>query len=190
MSVVQQVMQKSTDILRRIIAPVEWRGGVTLSYVCHHYHGYPLEDCIWWVSMEHGDSSNKGEKSVAGGARHANGQYNWKDPNEILVTQDSADPREARESWAHAPPLGPCENLMFGFELLANLQKGGSSPADSIFEGSHVQNVLKITNELRRVIEVDNHEAPKIGDLEKNAEAIKVVRPKINHDIFPHAAVR
>ena len=37
-SIVQQVMQKSTDFLRRIIVPVEEQGGVTLSYACPHCH--------------------------------------------------------------------------------------------------------------------------------------------------------
>ena len=32
-SIVQQVLQRSTDFLRRIIAPVEGQGGVALSYV-------------------------------------------------------------------------------------------------------------------------------------------------------------
>ena len=35
-------------------------------------------------------------------------------------------------------------------------------------------------NGLRRFIEVDNHEAVKIGDLEKNLVAIKVVGPGFN----------
>ena len=33
-SVVKQIVQKSTDFLRRIIVPVEEQGGVTLSYAC------------------------------------------------------------------------------------------------------------------------------------------------------------
>ena len=50
----------------------------------------------------------------------------------------------------------------------------------TIFDGLQEQSRLKISNELWRFIEVDNHEAVKIGDLEKNSEAIKVVKPKIN----------
>ena len=41
---------------------------------------------------------------------------------------------------------------------------------DTLFEG-----LQEIMDELRRFIEVDNHEAVKIGDLVKNSEAIKVV---------------
>ena len=40
-------------------------------------------------------------------------------------------------------------------------------------------------NEVRRFIEVDNHEAVKIGELQKNVEAIKVVRPMFNRMISP-----
>ena len=48
-SIVQQTMQKTTDIPRRIV-PVEGRCGVALSYACPHCHRYMCEDCIWWVS--------------------------------------------------------------------------------------------------------------------------------------------
>ena len=47
-----------------------------------------------------------------------------------------------------------------------------------------------MTNEPRSVIEVDNHEAVKIGELEKNTEVIKVVRPKFNNAIFAKATIR
>ena len=46
-----------------------------------------------------------------------------------------------------------------------------------------------MTNEPRSVIEVDNHEAVKIGELEKNTEVIKVVRPKFEA-IFAKATIR
>ena len=49
-SIAHVILQKSTDLLKRIIVPVEGQGGVTTSYVCPHCHRYPLEDHIWWVS--------------------------------------------------------------------------------------------------------------------------------------------
>ena len=49
---------------------------------------------------------------------------------------------------------------------------------------------MKITNALKSFIEADTHEAVKIGDLEKNPEAIKVVKPKFNQEIFPNAIIR
>ena len=57
-SIVQQIMQKSTE-MRRIIVPNEGQGGVTLSRVSPQCHRYPLVDYIWWVSMGHGDVSER-----------------------------------------------------------------------------------------------------------------------------------
>ena len=45
-TIVQQILQKSTELLRWIIVPVEGQGGVTLWSVCPHGHRYPLEDNI------------------------------------------------------------------------------------------------------------------------------------------------
>ena len=48
-----------------------------------------------------------------------------------------------------------------------------------------------ILQEQRRLnIEVDNHEAVKIGDVEENSEAIKVVKPQFNKEIYLRPAVR
>ena len=69
---------------------------------------------------------------------------------------------------AHAPPLGPCENLLCALRLLANQQTGGDSLAHTIPECLQEQSRLKFANELWRFIEVDTNEAVKIGDLEKN----------------------
>ena len=49
-SVVQELLFKSTDYLRRIIAPVGGQGGVTMSYLCPNCTGFPLEDYVCWVS--------------------------------------------------------------------------------------------------------------------------------------------
>ena len=54
---------------------------------------------------------------------------------------------------------------------------------DTIFQGLQESSRF-ITNELKRFIEVDNHEAVEIGDLEKNS-AIKVARTMFNKAIFP-----
>ena len=48
-SVVQEIMFKSTDYLRRIIALVGRQGGVTMSYLCPSCNSFPLEDHVWWV---------------------------------------------------------------------------------------------------------------------------------------------
>ena len=91
---------------------------------------------------------------------------------------------------AHAPLQGPCENLRCALKLLAKLQADGDNLVVTIFEGSQEHRRLKITNELRKLTEVDNHEAVKIGDLQKHSEAIKVIKHKFNKEIYQNAAVR
>ena len=44
MSIVQEIMLRSTDCLRRIIAPVGGQEGVTRSYLCPNCNSFPLED--------------------------------------------------------------------------------------------------------------------------------------------------
>ena len=53
-STVQEIMTRSTDHLRRIIAPAGGQGGVTMSYLCPHCNTCPMED--WWFS---GGKKNK-----------------------------------------------------------------------------------------------------------------------------------
>ena len=50
LSTVQKIMIRSTDYLRRIIAPAERQGGVTMSYLCPHCNSFPIEDYVWRVS--------------------------------------------------------------------------------------------------------------------------------------------
>ena len=61
---------------------------------------------------------------------------------------------------------------------------------DTLFAGLQEQGRLEITNELRRFIEVNNHEAVKVGDLEKNSEAIKAVGADLHRERFSDGAVR
>ena len=98
------------------------------------------------------------------------GQHHWSDPNTVLVAQDGADPSEAKVFRAHVPPQGACGNHMSAVKVLANLQASGDNLVDTIFT---------------RFIEVD--ETAKVGELEKNMEAIKVVSPALIKAIFPNA---
>ena len=52
MSIVQEIMLRSTDYLRRVVAPVGGQGGVTMSYLCPNCNSFPLEDYDWWVCMD------------------------------------------------------------------------------------------------------------------------------------------
>ena len=46
LSIAQEIPRKSTEFLRRIIAPMLGMGGVSLSYVCPHGSCFPLDDYI------------------------------------------------------------------------------------------------------------------------------------------------
>ena len=57
---------------------------------------------------------------------------------------------------AHAPPQGACQNLVCA--LLTVRETGcADNLVDTIFDISQEQSRLKITNVLRRFVEVDNH---------------------------------
>ena len=62
LSIAEDILRKSMDFLRRIIAPVDGMGGVTLSCVCPHCNSFSLDDYIWWVSTGHGDGNNREKK--------------------------------------------------------------------------------------------------------------------------------
>ena len=74
---------------------------------------------------------------------------------------------------------------MCALELLAKLLAGGDNLVDALFEGLQVRSRLKITSEPRKFIEVDNHEPVKIGELEKNMEAINGGQAAVQLDDFP-----
>ena len=50
----------------------------------------------------------------------------WRGPNGVLALQDSLGPSDAKVCWAHAPPQGACENLVFALKFMANQQTGRS----------------------------------------------------------------
>ena len=77
-SIVEEIMLRSTDCLWRIIAPVGAQGGVTMSYLCPHCNSFPLEEYVSWVS---GGKSTKWWFAICGE------KYDWKQPNRLLVAQ-------------------------------------------------------------------------------------------------------
>ena len=92
------------DFLRRIIAPVDGMGGVTLSYVCTHCKSFPLEDYIWWVSTGHGDGNNRRKNHSSWWCAVCGGKYEWRPPNRMLVVQLGTNTNEAKVFKPHAAP--------------------------------------------------------------------------------------
>ena len=126
------MMQKSTDVLRRIIAPCGGQGGVTLSNMSPHCHRFPIEDYISWVSKGTGKKCNWWCTAIGG-------QYNWRDPNRVLVMRYSADSGEAKVFGALVPQQSACEHLLYAVKLPANQQTRGDSPVQVLVEGLQEQ---------------------------------------------------
>ena len=119
LSIAQDILRKSTDFLRRVIAPVDEMEGVTLSFVCPHCHCFP-EMCNWWCAA-------------------CGGQCDWKAPNRVLVIQDGMNRRNAKAFRAHAAPQGICDNLINVLKLLANQQKDGDNLVRIVLENSRLR---------------------------------------------------
>ena len=98
--------------------------------------------------------------------------------NRVLVLQSSPDPSEAK--WFGLTTTGSMRESRVCTQSVGQLA--------SWIGGHDLQGLeqvrLKVTNESKKFIAVDNHEAVKIGDFDKNSEASKVVRPMSNRD-FP-----
>ena len=79
---------------------------------------------------------------------------------------------------AHGAPLGLCDNLINALKLLANQQKDGDSPIQSIVTGLHEESRRGIMDGLRSFIKEDNHSAVDVGDLRQGTISLKVRKPK------------
>ena len=113
--IVQESVIRSVDYLRRIVASVGGRGGVTMSYLCPNCNSFPLEDYIWWVSGREG--SNKWWCAICGE------RYDWKQPHRLLVVQTGESIDQIKVFKAHAVPQGSCANFINALKLLANQQR-------------------------------------------------------------------
>ena len=100
-----------------------------------------------------------------------------------LLKQDNTNLRDAKKICASVAPQEVCDNLVNALQLLANQQTGGDSTVDVPVEGFQERSRLKMMEELRRLITVDN-QAVKIGDMEKYS-GIALGGEAHNHRRFP-----
>ena len=75
------------------------------------------------------------------------------------MVQLGTNASEAKLFKAHAAPQGPCDNLVNALKLLANQQKEGDSPIQTIVTGLHERSRKGIMEGLRSFITEDNHSA-------------------------------
>ena len=190
-SIAKEVMLRSMDFLRRIIALVRGQGGVTLSYVCFHCHRFPLAHYIWRVSLTPGTASKIRKKQCNWGSLRRSVQLEG--PEQILFYTGRCGPSDAKGFLAHVFPLPlPLSHRMCVCArtscLLLNYwsicKRAGTIWWTRPVRVCWSKGKLTITDDSRRFIEVDNEEAVKQRELEKNSEVLQVVRSMFNKDIF------
>ena len=151
MSVVQEIMLKSTCYLRGIIAPVGGPGEVTMSFLSPHCNSFPLEDYVWWVSA--------GKKRTSWWCAICGEEHDWKQPNRLLVVQTGESFEQAKVFKAHAVPQGQCANLINALKLLANQEEDGDGLLQNIVTRFGTGSRRGLTEGLRDFIRVDNDRA-------------------------------
>ena len=71
-----------------------------MSYLCPHCNSFPMEDYVWWVF---------GRKSTKWWCANSGEEYDWKQPNRILVVQTGDTINQAKDFKAHAVPQACAE---------------------------------------------------------------------------------
>ena len=104
-------------------------------------------------------------------------------------TRQHGPPRSKSASSARGAARSLCDNLINALTFLANQYKDGYSPVKMVVQNLQERIRHRIMDGLRKFIMVDNHEAVKVGEQDKNVESRKVVKPKFTRD-FPEAVVR
>ena len=86
-------------------------------------------------------------------------------------------------------PIGACENFTCSLKFLANQQLGGDGLVQVPEEGLQERSKVNTMDELKRSITVDNREAVKVGDLEKESLVFLIVDPKFSVDCLDAAVL-
>ena len=151
LSIVQEIMIRSTGCLRRIIAPA---GGQR-----RRYDVFPLykttSGCFW---------SKKRNNLWCGIGKE---KYDWKQSNSLFVVQTSEGIYQVEVVKAHAVPQDLCANLINVLNLLANQQEDGDGLIQNIVTNFCEVSKRSLTNWLREFIQVDNHRAREVGHLKE-----------------------
>ena len=182
--IAQEILRKSADFLRRFIDPVVGMGGATLLYG-PHCSICPLGDYIRWVSTRHGDGNRR---SIAtGGVQLVEADANGKPTG--YWAQLGVNANEGKVFKAHAAHLRLSDNLINALKLLANQQKDGDSPIQSIATGLHERSRRGIMDGLGSFIKANNQRAVDVGHLREGTIPLHVRKPKFS-EAYPEAAIR
>ena len=88
--------------------------------------------------------------------------------------QFGVNANEAKVFTAYAAPLVLCDNLINALKLLANQQKDGDSPIQSVVTGLHERSRSGFFDGLRRFIRADNRGAVAVGHLRQGTRPLEV----------------
>ena len=166
LEIVQEIMKRDTESVRRIIGAAVGKGGVTVSYLCPHWDSFPLENYVWWVS---------GRKERDNWwCAICNEKNDWRQPNRLLVVQTGESISQAKVFEAHAVPQFLCGNLIDALKLLANQQECGDGLSRKIMTNRGDGSRKGLTNGLRDFIKIDNRRALEVGCLNEGMGKLKV----------------
>ena len=153
LSIVQDVLRKGTDFLRRFIVPVEGQEGS----LCRMY---AVIVTVCRLRTTYGGSLPGLERSsAAGDVRPAAASTIRKAPTRILVIQDNMIRRDAKVFSAHATPQGVGDNLISALKLLLANQQDGDSPVKMVVLGLQERSRNRIMDGLRKLTALDNYAA-------------------------------
>ena len=164
MNIVQEI--RSTDYLRRIIAPVGGQGGVVPVPELQQFPSGRLRLVGLWERTTKWWCAICGEK------------YDWRQPNRLLVVQKGESFEQAKVFKAHAVPQGLCANLINALKLLANQEEDGDGLLQNIVTNLGKGNRKGLTDGLRDFMKVDNHRALDLGELHRGTGTFQVWNPK------------
>ena len=116
-------------------------------------------------------------------------KYKWRAPNRLLVVQTGDSTSQARVFKANTVPQGVCENLIDALKLLANQQRDGDSPIQSIVTGLCERSRKGVMEGLRNIIKVDNHCALEVCHLRGGTSSFEVRRTKFEEGC-PEVSIR
>ena len=129
-------------------------------------------------------------RSIAtGGVQLVEAKTNGEHQTGYWWSRSVSIPTKRKVFKAHAAPLGLCDNLINALKLLANQQRDGDSPNQSIVTGLHERSRRGIMDGLRTFIQADNHTAVDTGDLRQGAKSLPDKKPQFS-EAFPEATIR
>ena len=143
---------------------------ITLTFICFYCH-----------------LSSQQTTNAFGGVRYVRGHH-WKNPRSALLKLLGV-PGDANVYQTRDPLARICDRLIYALKMLPNLQADVDGVVTAVFQAPLAQGMIRVTEALRRVIEVDNDDAVRCGELNKRRVALKVIKRRFNLGQYSEAVV-